>query len=175
MSAETKTQSDGARVRIFRARDAIDPTHTMTAVDTTEHDTKGVASIVDGANVKTIFEDVRSNVSLTYAWFKGNFMLPRHSHNADCLYYVVSGSLHLGTEVLEAGDGFFVPADALYTYRTGADGVEVLEFRTAVQFDIKFRTSEEVWQQITKNADANREAWRAQAQPIAVRRQARVP
>lgn len=170
MNMEVKAPGDGGRLRIFRARDAIDPTH-MKPVDAKEHDTKGVASIVDGATVKTIFEDDRSNVSLTYAWFKANFMLPRHSHNADCLYYIVSGSLHLGTEVLKAGDGFFVPADALYAYRAGADGVEVLEFRTAVEFDIKFRTGEEAWQQITKNADANRDAWRSEAKPVAVKRQ----
>jgi hypothetical protein len=31
--------------------------------------------------------------SLTHVWFMRDFPLPLHSHDADCLYYVIAGSL----------------------------------------------------------------------------------
>ncbi|MGJ3627380.1 cupin domain-containing protein [Sphingomonas sp. MMS24-JH45] len=75
-------------------------------------------------------------MSLTYAWFKSGFPLPLHSHNADCLYYIIAGTLKLEREELGAGDGFFVGKDAPDQYKPGPTGVEVLEFRTADTFDI---------------------------------------
>src|SRR5882762_6002847 len=35
--------------------------------------------------------------SLTYIWFKGNYPLPPHQHNVDCLYYVIAGELLMGS------------------------------------------------------------------------------
>lgn len=75
--------------------------------------------------------------SLVRAWFAPHYVLPRHTHHGDCLYYVVEGSLKMGSQVLEAGDGFFVPSDAPYAYEAGPEGVVVLEFRSATSFDIK--------------------------------------
>jgi quercetin dioxygenase-like cupin family protein len=74
--------------------------------------------------------------SLVKAWFAPYYVLPRHSHDADCLYYIVEGSVVMGSQTLEAGDGFFVPAGAPYAYEAGPDGVAVLEFRTRTSFDM---------------------------------------
>jgi hypothetical protein len=52
-------------------------------------------------------------------------------------HYVLSGSLQMGSQVLEAGDGFFVPSNAPYAYEAGPDGVEVLEFRGVTSFGMK--------------------------------------
>ena len=65
-------------------------------------------------------------------------MLPRHSHSADCLYYVVSGEILLGSRELGPGDGFFAPAEQPYAYGAGPDGVVVLEFRHSTAYDTKF-------------------------------------
>jgi quercetin dioxygenase-like cupin family protein len=75
--------------------------------------------------------------SLVRAWFAPHYVLPRHTHHGDCLYYVVEGSLKMGSQVLDAGDGFFVPSEAPYAYEAGPDGVTVLEFRMATAFDMK--------------------------------------
>jgi hypothetical protein len=40
----------------------------------------------------------------------------------------------MGSQTLEAGDGFFVPSDAPYAYEAGPEGVIVLEFRTRTSF-----------------------------------------
>lgn len=72
--------------------------------------------------------------SLVRAWFGPHYVLPRHSHDGDGLYYIVEGSVVMGSQVLEAGDGFFVPSDAPYAYEAGPDGVVVLEFRTRTSF-----------------------------------------
>jgi quercetin dioxygenase-like cupin family protein len=75
-------------------------------------------------------------LSLVKAWFAPHYILPRHSHDADCLYHIVEGSVVMGAQTLSAGDGFFVPAGAPYAYEAGPDGVIVLEFRTRTSFDM---------------------------------------
>jgi hypothetical protein len=104
--------------------------------------------------------------SLVHAWFKKDYPLLRHSHDADCLYYVVAGSLRLGTETLGVGDGFFIPAGAPYTYRPGPEGVEVLEFRHAARFDLRNLSHNDAF--YAKGAEtvaANRQAWREAKRP----------
>ena len=76
--------------------------------------------------------------SLVSLDFPPGAMLPRHSHSADCLYYIVSGGIVLGTRELGPGDGFFVPAEQPYGYRAGLEGVVLLEFRHSTAFDTKF-------------------------------------
>jgi hypothetical protein len=93
------------------------------------------AGWADGEETRIVFNG--PGFALVHAWFKAGYPLPLHSHSADCLYFVVSGSLSLGTEQLEAGDGFFVPANAAYTYTPGPDGVEVLEFRHTTMIDFR--------------------------------------
>jgi quercetin dioxygenase-like cupin family protein len=75
--------------------------------------------------------------SLVTVDFGPGYLLPRHSHDSDCLYYIVAGSLIMGTRTLGPGDGFFLPADQPYTYRAGPQGVKLLEFRHQASFDIK--------------------------------------
>lgn len=76
-------------------------------------------------------------LSLVEASFAPGYLLPRHSHSADCLYYVVSGSIVMGQRHLGPGDGFFVPAGQPYSYRAGPEGVKVIEFRTDAAFDMQ--------------------------------------
>ncbi|HXQ15790.1 MAG TPA: hypothetical protein VN814_14325 [Caulobacteraceae bacterium] len=124
----------------------------------------GEAGVNEGQTVKLLFS--APGFSLTYAWFKSGFPLPRHSHNADCLYYIVAGSLTLGTETLGAGDGFFVPADAAYAYTPGPEGVEVLEFRQTDHFNIKFLAgSPAYWAKAVAAVQAERGAWASQPRP----------
>jgi quercetin dioxygenase-like cupin family protein len=75
--------------------------------------------------------------SLVYSRFAPGFRLPRHSHSADCLYYVLSGEFTMGTRTFRKGDGFFVQAGAPYAYTAGPEGLEILEFRTSTSFDMK--------------------------------------
>jgi len=122
----------------------------------------------EGQEVKLLFS--APGFSLTYAWFKSGFPLPRHSHNADCLYYIVAGTLTLGSETLGAGDGFFVPRDAAYTYVPGPDGVEVLEFRQAEHFNIKFLAGNPAfWAKAVETCRAELPRWRQQERPQAAR------
>jgi hypothetical protein len=98
--------------------------------------------------------------SLAHVWFKADFPLPLHSHDADCLYYIVAGSLQLGTETLGPRDSFFVPAHAAYAYRPGPDGVELLEIRHANTFDFQmFARSQAFYDKALATVDARREDW----------------
>lgn len=76
-------------------------------------------------------------MSLAHVWFGANLPLFRHSHPryGDCLYYVLQGEAHLGSQVLGPGDGFFVPNGMPYKYTAGPNGVEVLEYRAGGGID----------------------------------------
>lgn len=135
-------------LKIFRAAGAaqLDDTGMMTRVSDglspelgdklTELRTEVIAD--DGARLTVLFRgDGPDGFSLVHVWFKPDYALPRHTHDVDCLYYVISGSAHLGSQSLGPGDGFFIPAGSPYAYSAGQEGVEVLEFRQATSFDIR--------------------------------------
>ena len=109
---------------------------------------------------------VGHGMNLSSAWFKSGYPLLLHSHDADCLYYVVSGSLKMGTEEIEAGEGFLVPANTPYTYTAGPEGVEVLEFRTAETFDIRLHArAPTYWETLFGKLAKGRERWRNEPRP----------
>lgn len=150
---------------IFRARDAVDYAEggPMAAAPMTETESAGMAGLVqngflEGGQVKLLYS--RPGMSLTYCWFKSGYPLPRHSHSADCLYFIVSGSLKIGTEELGQGDGFFLGTDVPYAYVPGPDGVEVMEFRTSDKFDFKaLANSEAYWDKMLANLMAAKGDW----------------
>jgi quercetin dioxygenase-like cupin family protein len=82
--------------------------------------------------------DTAGGFSLVTVEFAPGFLVARHSHSSDCLYYIVEGEISLGKRVLGPGDGFFLPADHPYGYRAGPRGVKLLEFRHATAFDTTF-------------------------------------
>ena len=124
----------------------------------------GEAGLNDGQVVKLLF--AAPGFSLTYAWFKSGFPLPRHTHSADCLYYIIAGSLQLGTETLGRGDGFFLPKDMAYAYTPGPEGVEVLEFRTAERFDIHFMAANPAfWTRAIEAVKREHAGWADQRRP----------
>lgn len=156
---------------IFRASDArdYDPTGPMRMAETSDAEMAGMtamaeAGLTEGSKVKLLHS--RPGMSLTYTWFKSGFPLPLHSHSADCLYFIVAGSLRIGTEQLGPGDGFFLGTDVPYTYVPGDEGVEVLEFRTSNSFDFKSlgRTAA-YWGKAVKNLHAARDNWDTETAP----------
>jgi mannose-6-phosphate isomerase-like protein (cupin superfamily) len=165
------------RIKIFRAADGMDlsmPQEGVTPVDEIGIAQAYSSGLGDGSVVKSLFSDADSGISLSYAWFKANYMLLRHAHDVDCAYYVIAGQVHLGTEVLEAGDVFFVPANQLYQYSAGPEGVEILEVRNAATFNIRFSgNSAAVWGRIGAVAAANLTAWRSAPAPTAAARMPR--
>jgi quercetin dioxygenase-like cupin family protein len=117
-------------------------------------------ALSNGHVVKTLFEQKEANgMSLVWSWFAPGYTLPRHSHSADCLYYVLKGEIRLGNRTVAAGSGFFVPEDAPYAYSAGDDGVEVLEFRGVSFFDMKITESLPRWEQIAAGARESNDAW----------------
>lgn len=129
------------------------PREVYTAVD--------LAPLAAGQRVNVLFKgDGPDGFSLVHAWFGPGFRLPRHSHSADCLYYVLSGEAIMGRRVIKAGEGFFASAGAPYAYEAGPDGAEVLEFRVATSFDMKvFDRTVERWKPIVDAAAANHDRW----------------
>jgi mannose-6-phosphate isomerase-like protein (cupin superfamily) len=154
-------------ITIYRASDAVDLQETdfMTPAASSEDVSRGLGQSISagagaGAEAKVLVRDA-GGFSLVYLWFKANYPLVRHSHNVDCMYYVISGSAVMGRQTLRPGDSFFVPAGAPYQYNAGPDGVEVLEVRHGVaQFDIKLSEATPArWQAMAEVVKANRDQW----------------
>jgi hypothetical protein len=118
----------------------------------------------DGQRVTVLYKgEGPDGFSLVHSWFGPGFKLPRHSHSADCLYYVISGEIQMGKRVLRGGDGFFIAADALYAYTAGPEGAQVLEFRTATSFDMKVADQTPAqWRPLVQAAVENHERWLAE-------------
>ena len=164
-------ESDAAKFQIFRASDAkglmdegcmsIEP---FTPVQRAGMDKVLEAGYLEGDEVRVLVNI--PGFSLTHVWFKKNYPLPLHSHDADCLYYIIAGSLRLGTEDLGPRDSFFVPCDVPYTYRPGPDGVELLEIRQAGQFNfVNHAKGAAFWDKAAEIAASSREDWKTAARP----------
>jgi hypothetical protein len=155
---------------IFRARDACDYDESvMHSGPTTPVEQEGMAAMMEagmleGSHLKLLYK--RPGMSLTYVWFKSGFPLPLHSHSADCLYFIVAGSLRIGSEELGPGDGFFLGTDVPYAYVPGDDGVEVLEFRTSDNFDFRsLGKTGAYWEKAVANLLAARDHWPEETAP----------
>jgi quercetin dioxygenase-like cupin family protein len=151
----------------FRAEDAptLEEDGMMTMgsmeIDPAVADAVDLGMLGAGQRVTVLFKgEGPDGFSLVHARFEPGYRLPRHSHSADCLYYVVAGEAHMGSRVLKPGDGFFIVAEAPYAYTAGPEGVEVLEFRHATTFDIKIRDKTlEHWKPVIDAIKAHGESW----------------
>lgn len=163
------------RMRIFRFADGkgLDD-GSMPYLGMDEAAAAGVAKLmqatppgVEGETTRVLFRQPGENgLSLAYAWFKSGYILPRHSHDADCLYYIVAGSLTMGTQTLRKGDGVFIPKDMTYAYEVGPEGLEVLEFRNASHFNIHFKDNDEAyWDKQAKARADHAAAWASELPP----------
>lgn len=122
------------------------------------------AGVFNGEQARVLF--AIPGFCLTHVWFKKDYPLPLHSHDADCLYYIIAGSLKLGTERLGPRDGFFVPADVPYGYTPGPDGVELLEFRHATEFNfVNHANGEAFWNKALETVKASQDAWECAKMP----------
>jgi quercetin dioxygenase-like cupin family protein len=160
------------RMKMFRKGNGVPLDHAkMPFVGVDEGVMAGFAKLAQVGNPPALGEQVQClfempGLSLAYAWFKSGYVLPRHSHSADCLYYVIAGSLTMGAVTLEKGDGVFIPAGDGYTYEVGPEGVEVLEFRTADTFDLRFANNDEAhWDRMAAANTRGKERWADELPP----------
>jgi quercetin dioxygenase-like cupin family protein len=144
MTMQPATERSKKGIALFRAKDASGLMESGTMATPVFDGDDQAALQADGPRSQNIALGALDQVlfrgngdegfSLVRAWFGPHYVLPRHTHDGDCLYYVAEGSLVMGSQVLEAGDGFFVPSDAPYAYEAGPEGVTVLEFRSRTSF-----------------------------------------
>ena len=166
----TDSRETGA-MQIFRAVDAkpLEETGIMSLPEFTPEQMAGLAGMHQPDRARGEEVKVLVNIpgfSLTHVWFKRDYPLPRHSHDADCLYYIVAGSLQLGREELGPRDCFFLPANMPYTYTPGPEGVELLEFRHANAFNFRLLVKGEAfWQRAAEIAEQRSEDWRTAKLP----------
>ena len=137
------------------------PVMTMPELNPPAPDQMMAWALSGGHNSRVQFEQGEDGMSLVWSRFEPGFPLPRHSHSADCLYYVVSGDARLGNRVVPAGSGFFVPAGAPYAYTAGPDGIEILEFRSVSRFDMQITESVHRWDRIVEVVQQRRAEWQS--------------
>jgi mannose-6-phosphate isomerase-like protein (cupin superfamily) len=159
------------KFQVFRAVDApnLEKTEFQSMSPLTPAESDGFgrmieAGAVDGSEVRVLVSI--PGFSLVHLWFKRDYPLPLHSHDVDCFYYIIAGSLKLGTENLGPRDSFFVPAEAPYTYRAGPEGVEVLEIRQVDHWNFKNHAKNQAfYDKAVETITANREIWQHVKRP----------
>lgn len=163
---------DHKKFTIFRGEDA--PSLADSGAMSFEPFKDAIVPYVMKAQEEGVFKGEQARVlfaipgfCLTHVWFKKGYPLPLHSHDADCLYYIIAGSLKLGSEILGPRDGFFVPADVPYGYTAGEDGVELLEFRHATAFNfVNHANGEPFWERAIETIKANQPDWESARMPV---------
>lgn len=159
---------------VYRARDAGDFEEAgMMYGDGSISQAVGEASqalvdegMLEGSKLRVLYRRP-GGFSLSYAWFKSGFPLPLHSHSTPCLYYIVAGSLRIGTQELGPGDGFYLDPNTPYIYTPGPEGVEVLEFRDTDRFDIRIRSRNvKWWHKALEKLKISKLSWPGQAKPL---------
>jgi mannose-6-phosphate isomerase-like protein (cupin superfamily) len=117
-----------------------------------------------GATVRVLFSSHELHVS--YVWFKSGFPLPLHSHDVDCLYQILAGTMALGTEELAKGDSIFIPSGVPYTLKPGSEGVEFLEIRTAHDYDTRYvAKTDAYWDKIAQTREQRAPIWKDEPAP----------
>jgi mannose-6-phosphate isomerase-like protein (cupin superfamily) len=128
---------------------------------------RGMAQMRDntgGAAALTLFSSPNCHVS--YVWFKSGYPLPIHSHDTNCYYLVIAGSMKVGSEVLGKGDGVQIPAGAPYTVTPLDEGVEFLEIRESPDYDTHFRArTDAYWDRVAETRAARKEIWAKEKAP----------
>lgn len=135
-------QGTRADFRIFTGEPVVDLSQIMDFPGYPEQVVNSIppeefALMSGGALTEVMFcHDDPDGYSLAKVALAADMILPAHTHNVDCLYYVLAGELRLGRRPLGPGAGFYVPRGSRYGYRAGPEGTTVLEFRHATTFDI---------------------------------------
>jgi mannose-6-phosphate isomerase-like protein (cupin superfamily) len=168
MAEATKTK-DG--FTIFRAADAPElmEAKCMTVEPFTPVQRAGMDKMLANGYIEGGETRILTNVPgfcITHVWFKKGYPLPLHSHDADCMYYIVAGSIRLGTEELGPRDSFFIPTGVPYTYKPGPDGVELLEIRHEPHFNfLNLAKGEAFWAKAAETCEANHIDWKTAKMP----------
>ncbi len=168
----SEADNDTTKFQIFRADNApglmeagcmtVEP---FSPVQRTGMDGALAAGYMGGDEIKVLTD--LPGFGLTHVWFKEGYQLPLHSHNADCMYFIISGSIRLGTEQLGPRDCFFVPRDVPYTYKIGPEGVEVLEIRHANHFDfVNHAKGEAWWAKAAQETASRQDSWKTAKRPV---------
>ena len=127
----------------------------------------GEAGAANGATARILFSSDTLHVS--YVWFKSGYPLPLHSHDTDCFYQIIAGTMAVGTEELAQGDGVLIPGGVPYTEKPGTAGFEFIEVRTTPDYDTRYRgRTEAYWARIADTAASRQAIWAKEAPPFAL-------
>jgi mannose-6-phosphate isomerase-like protein (cupin superfamily) len=160
------------KFQTFRAATAptLEQSHVLRFEGVTPEIDQGLKQAVKAGIGEGSFAKILINVpgfSLAYAWHKSDYPLPLHSHDSDCCYLIIAGEMTVGNETLGKGDGMFVPANSAYTFFTGEEGVEFIEYRNVNSWNIVFKSKNPAsWEKVAQKAGARREAWLTEPQPF---------
>jgi hypothetical protein len=164
-------RAESAKFQVFRGADAkklmelgLMQLQPMDAVQQAGLKELVQAGYLEGDETQVLFSI--PGFSLVRAWLKKDYPLLLHSHDADCLYFILAGSLKMGSEQLESGDGFFVPTGGRYQYTPGPEGVEVLEFRHATHFNFQnYTKGDAFYKKAVETVKQNVAIWRHAKRP----------
>jgi quercetin dioxygenase-like cupin family protein len=83
----------------------------------------------DGAGARMYHPGAEGELQAFEVRLGPNQSIDAHAHRLDEVIYVVAGSMHFGAQVLEPGSTAYIPANTLYGFRAGPDGLRFVNFR----------------------------------------------
>lgn len=123
------------KIEFFWARDAGDPAKagisgSVEMSDATLARMEELAALgaFEGVKVENLAYQ-KDGFSILLVWYKPGFIVPRHSHDTDCMYYIQTGTASMGERTLGPGDSVFIPGGTVYTFQGGPEGCQLLEIR----------------------------------------------
>jgi hypothetical protein len=160
------------RIKFFRGSEAVPHNEVVEYGDLSDADAAGLKTLAeagfkDGVEVVCVFRDPDpGGMSVCLGWFKSGFPVVRHSHDSDCLYYIVGGEIRMGSTVLGVGDGVLIPANHPYSFEPGPEGVHLIEFRNTNRTDIRLAEHDPSrWLQLAEQVKTRRGFWQAERTP----------
>jgi hypothetical protein len=67
----------------------------------------------------------------------GGLMAPRHYHTDDEIIFILSGAMIVGSRELGPGTALAIDSNTIYSFKTGPEGLEFINFRPTHPFMIK--------------------------------------
>ena len=116
---------------------------------------------LSGGNVaKVLFKDGgEDGMSLVWSWFGPDYPLPRHSHNADCLYYVVAGEARHGQPHRRRGRRLLRARRRALRLHRGPRRHPDPRVPQRRQFDMQITEGLDRWDRIMEVVEEKSEAW----------------
>ena len=93
--------------------------------------TQRPSTVEQGIEKLIYFEGSATEPELIEVFLPPNYVAEPHTHGKAEIITILEGDIRVGARTLSRGDSVAVPADTMYGFTAGAEGVRFLNFRAS--------------------------------------------